>query len=100
MSPEAIRAIEHDCARLIARYANLNDAGRWAEVAELYADAPGAPRGPDRLGRTVLGVGETVDFAPPEGIPCRADLTAVFRDGREVTLPAIDLCAGVEVVVQ
>ncbi|MBR0662346.1 hypothetical protein [Neoroseomonas oryzicola] len=74
--------------------------GGAVPIAELYADAPGAPRGPDRLGRTVLGAGETLDFAPPEGIPCRADLTAVFRDGREVTLPATDLCAGVEVVVQ
>lgn len=69
-------------------------------VAELYADAPGAARGPDRLGRTVLGVGETLDFAPPEGVPCRANLIAVFRDGREVTHADTDLCAGVEVVLQ
>ncbi|MBR0674378.1 hypothetical protein [Neoroseomonas soli] len=69
-------------------------------VAELYTDAPGAPRGPDRLGRTVLGAGEALDFAPPEGVPCRADLIAVFRDGREVRLPDADLCAGVEVVLQ
>lgn len=65
-------------------------------VAELYADAPGTPRGPDRLGRTVLGVGEALDFAPPEGTPCEADLTIVFRDGREVAMPGTDLCAGVE----
>jgi hypothetical protein len=69
-------------------------------VAELYADAPGAPRGPDRLGRTVLGAGESLDFAPPEGIGCAADLVAVFRDGREVRLPATDLCAGTELVLQ
>lgn len=31
------RAIEQDCARLVAHYANLNDAGRWADVAALYA---------------------------------------------------------------
>ena len=31
------RAIEQDCARLIARYANLNDAGDWEAVAALYA---------------------------------------------------------------
>jgi len=31
------RAIEQDCARLVALYANLNDAGRWADVAALYA---------------------------------------------------------------
>jgi hypothetical protein len=65
-------------------------------VAELYADAPGAPRGPDRLGRTVLGVGETLDFAPPEGTPCLVDLVAVFRDGREMILAGTDICAGVE----
>lgn len=69
-------------------------------VAELYADAPGSERGPDRLGRTVLGAGESLDFAPPEGVPCRADLTAIFRDGREVALPSTDLCAGVELVLQ
>ena len=69
-------------------------------VAELYADPPGAPRGPDRLGRTVLGAGETLDFAPPEGSSCQVDLVAVFRDGREVRLPATDLCGGVELVLQ
>ena len=31
-------AIEHDCAKLVARYANLNDAGRWQELADLYAE--------------------------------------------------------------
>jgi hypothetical protein len=31
------RAIEWDCARLVAHYANLNDAGRWEEVAALFA---------------------------------------------------------------
>jgi len=65
-------------------------------VAELYADVPGAPRGPDRLGRTVLGVNETLDFAPPEGTPCLVDLVAVFRDGREMVMAGTDICAGVE----
>jgi hypothetical protein len=69
-------------------------------VAELYADPPGAPRGPDRLGRTVLGAGESLDFAPPEGTGCEADLVAVFRDGREVTLPGANLCAGTELVLR
>jgi SnoaL-like domain len=32
------RAIEADCARLIALYANLNDAARWDEAAALYAE--------------------------------------------------------------
>ncbi len=65
-------------------------------VAELYADAPGSARGVDRLGRTVLGVNETLDFAPPEGTPCLVDLVAVFRDGREMILAGTDICAGVE----
>lgn len=30
------QAIEWQCARLINLYANLNDAGRWSAVAELY----------------------------------------------------------------
>ncbi|WP_347304191.1 nuclear transport factor 2 family protein [Croceibacterium sp. TMG7-5b_MA50] len=34
------RAIEADCARLIHKYVNLADAGRWTAVADLYtADA-------------------------------------------------------------
>lgn len=37
MTAEERRGIEADCARLIALYANLNDAGRWADVAALYA---------------------------------------------------------------
>lgn len=74
--------------------------GSGVPIVELYADAPGTPRGPDRLGRTVLGSGETLDFAPPDGTPCQVDLTAVFRDGREVAMPGTDLCAGVELVVR
>ena len=69
-------------------------------VAELYAYPPGGERGPDRLGRTVLGVGETLDFAPPEGTACVAELAVVFRDGREVILTGMDLCAGIELVLQ
>ncbi|MDB5372513.1 MAG: hypothetical protein JWP04_1155 [Belnapia sp.] len=75
-------------------------------VVELYADPAGAAsRGPDRLGRTVLGAGESIDFAPPDDLPagptrCLADLVAVFRDGRELRLPAADLCAGQEMVLQ
>ncbi|MEO3475598.1 hypothetical protein AAFN86_27340 [Roseomonas sp. CAU 1739] len=69
-------------------------------VAELYAYPAGGERGPDRLGRTVLGVGETLDFAPPEGTGCQAELAVVFRDGREVILTGMDLCAGVELVLQ
>jgi len=45
------RAIEADCARLIALYANLNDAARWEEVAALYTEQgvmtrPTAPDAP------------------------------------------------------
>ncbi|MDN3567630.1 hypothetical protein QWZ14_24895 [Paeniroseomonas aquatica] len=75
-------------------------------VVELYADPAGAAqRGPDRLGRTVLGAGESLDFTPPDDLPpgpgrCQADLTAVFRDGREWRLPAADLCTGQELVLQ
>jgi hypothetical protein len=45
------RAIEWECSRLIALYANLNDGARWADVAELYAvDAAMArPTAPDVL---------------------------------------------------
>jgi hypothetical protein len=38
MTDEERRAIEANCARLIALYANLNDAARWDEVAALYAE--------------------------------------------------------------
>jgi SnoaL-like domain len=37
MSEEERRAIEQDCARLIAQYANYNDAARWEELSQLYA---------------------------------------------------------------
>jgi len=45
------RAIEADCARLIALYANLNDEARWEDVAALYTDCglmtrPTAPDAP------------------------------------------------------
>lgn len=58
MSPEATRAVEADCARLIARYANLNDAARWDELAALYADdglmtRPSAPDAPV-IGRAAI----------------------------------------------
>lgn len=38
MTSDGRRAAEHDCARLIALYANLNDEARWEEVAALYAE--------------------------------------------------------------
>ncbi|MBR0652597.1 hypothetical protein GXW78_23270 [Roseomonas terrae] len=74
--------------------------GADVPVAELYAYPAGQDRGPDRLGRTVLGVGEALDFAPPDGTGCQADLLAIFRDGREVVLTGQDLCAGEELVLR
>ena len=58
MTDEERRAIEADCARLIALYANLNDAGRWEELAALYAEdglmtRPTAPDAPIR-GRAAI----------------------------------------------
>lgn len=38
MDTAAVHLIEHACARLIKIYANLNDAGRWEDVASLYAE--------------------------------------------------------------
>lgn len=51
MTEDERRAIEADCARLIALYANLNDEARWDEVAALYAEhgvmvRPTAPDAP------------------------------------------------------
>lgn len=68
-------------------------------IVELYVQAAGAPRGPDRLGATVLGRGETLDFQPPDSVGCTATLTAIFRDGREAVRPALNLCAGNEVAL-
>jgi hypothetical protein len=58
VTEEERRAAEHDCARLIALYANLNDAARWDDVAALYAEEgvmvrPTAPDAPV-TGRTAI----------------------------------------------
>lgn len=49
LTPDARRAIEWDCSRLIALYANLNDEARWADVAALYTEdgAMSRPTAPD-----------------------------------------------------
>lgn len=49
MTPDDRRAIEHECARLVALYANLNDEARWEEVAALYAEdgSMSRPTAPD-----------------------------------------------------
>jgi hypothetical protein len=70
-----------------------------APIVELYVHPAGAPRGADRLGATVLGRGEALDFQPPEGVGCTADLSAVFRDGQEITRPGFNLCSGTEVAL-
>lgn len=51
MTEDQRRAIEADCARLIALYANLNDEARWEDIAALYTDdglmtRPTAPDAP------------------------------------------------------
>ncbi|KAA2214412.1 hypothetical protein [Teichococcus oryzae] len=78
----------------------LRNAGA-TPLVELYVDPadaqPQAQKGPDRLGNTVLGRGETLDFQPPLGVGCIARLRAVFRDGQEVVRPEFDLCSGTEV---
>lgn len=58
LTPDQARAIEQECARLIALYANLNDAGRWEDVAALYAEdglmtRPTAPDAPI-IGRATI----------------------------------------------
>jgi hypothetical protein len=69
-------------------------------VVEVYAAPPGAPRGEDRLGADILPIGETLEIAAPDANACAADLVVVFRDGREVTRPGIDLCSGEEIEVR
>ncbi|NGM23154.1 hypothetical protein G3576_24285 [Roseomonas stagni] len=69
-------------------------------VVEVYAGAPGAPRGTDRLGADVVPVGDAVDLPGLEGGVCTGDLVVVFRDGREVSRPGIDLCRGEEIEVR
>jgi hypothetical protein len=58
MSPEQRLAIEWECARLINRYANLNDMARWEEVAALYSEdgLMTRPTAPDKpiVGRKAL----------------------------------------------
>ncbi len=69
-------------------------------VVEVYAAPPGAPRGADRLGADVLPMGDAMDLPGLEGGACAADLVVVFRDGREVSRPGVDLCRGEEIEVR
>lgn len=82
----------------------LRNAAR-VPVVQLYVDAArkeggGTERGPDRLGRNVLGVGETLDLAPPEPGACAARLLAVLRDGTEIRHDSVDLCSGQELALR
>jgi len=69
-------------------------------IIEIYAAPPGEPRGEDRLGADVLGVGESLELEAPDGDACIADLVALFRDGREVTRSGVDLCQGEEIEIR
>jgi len=71
-------------------------------IVELYVSAPGsATRGPDRLVGQILAIGGTFDLPAGEGeAACRADLAAIFRDGREALLPAHDICTGEEIPIR
>lgn len=71
--------------------------GGTVPIVMLHADPPGAPRGPDRLGDAVIGVGQAFSLAPPQDGVCAYDLTAVFRDRRTVRVAGADLCAGTEI---
>jgi hypothetical protein len=82
----------------MAGAARLVNAGPVPIIA-LYADPPGAARGPDRLGDQVLGVGRSLSLAPPQDGVCAYDLTARFRNGAETRVPAADLCAGGEILL-
>lgn len=68
-----------------------------APIIALYADLPGSPRGPDRLGDAVIGVGQGFSLSPPQDGVCAYDITAVFRDRRSARLAGADLCAGAEI---
>jgi len=68
-------------------------------IVEVYADAAGAARGPDRLGAEVVAMGGSFDLRPPDEGQCLYRVTGVFRDGREVSADA-DLCSGEEIVLQ
>jgi hypothetical protein len=69
-------------------------------IIEVYAAPPGAPRGEDRLGADILPVGETLEVSPPDANACAADLVVLFRDGREVSRPGVDLCSGEELEIR
>lgn len=74
--------------------------GGEVPIIEIHFAPPGEPRGEDRLGADVLGVGEALELEAPDGDACIADLVALFRDGREVTRAGVDLCQGEEIEIR
>ncbi|MCU0889221.1 MAG: hypothetical protein MUC64_14650 [Rubritepida sp.] len=80
----------------VAGTARIVNAGP-APIIALYADPPGSPRGPDRLGDAVIGVGQGFSLSPPQDGVCAYDITAVFRDRSTARLAGADLCAGAEI---
>ncbi|WP_237215197.1 hypothetical protein [Falsiroseomonas oryziterrae] len=83
----------------IASVLRLRNAGPLP-IVELYTGRPGGPRGDDRLGADILPIGSVLEVEPVDPDACAADLIAVFRDGREVARPNVDLCSGEEIVLR
>jgi hypothetical protein len=69
-------------------------------VVEVYTGAPGGPRGEDRLGADTLPIGDVLEIEPADPDACAADVVAIFRDGREVVRPGVDLCSGEEIEIR
>ncbi|WP_291298060.1 hypothetical protein [Elioraea sp.] len=80
----------------VAGAARIVNAGT-APIVALHADPPGAPRGPDRLGDAIIGVGQGFSLSPPQDGVCAYDVTAVFRDRRTARIAGADLCAGADI---
>jgi hypothetical protein len=83
----------------LAGTVRIRNAGRLP-IVEIYAAAPGAARGEDRLGTDVLPVGDTLEIGPADPAACTGDVVAVFRDGREVTQAGVNLCSGEEIEIR
>ena len=84
-------------AKVVVQSADLAARERLLAKLRALADGGAVPEARVRVSR--------LDFGPPEDLPpgpahCLADLTAVFGDGRELRLPARDVCAGGEVVLE
>jgi hypothetical protein len=83
----------------VAGAMRLRNAG-LLPIVEIYTGRPGGARGEDRLGADTLPIGEAIELDPPDPDACAADLVVVFRDGREVARPGVDLCSGEEMEIQ